>query len=282
MGAKLGIRGAEWPLIVLVALAVAVPTALAPVYALAAAVVAMMLGLVVFNAPALLILLIAAFPWDDMLSYPTETVSVVKLLGALLLLGYALRALARDEEVRLPPTLPALVAFTMLVLLSLMLSGDIAAGLSKTLRYLLFGAFAFLVVQLITTRREVAVLLRVLVLSATAAGLYGAAQLVTGEAERVSGPIADANDFAYLLASVLPFAVYLVLRDRRCADLVGALLGGVGAGADGDAVAERAGRGRRGRAVGGRHASHAPRWRGRRTRRGPWRARARAARCGDR
>ena len=57
-------------------------------------------------------------------------------------------------------------------------------------------------------------LLRVLVLSATAAGLYGAVQLVTGEAERVSGPIADANDFAYLLASVLPFAVYLVLRDR--------------------------------------------------------------------
>ncbi len=233
MGAKLGIRGAEWPLIVLIALAVAIPTALAPVYALAAAAVAMMLGLVVFNSAALLILLIAAFPWDDMLSFPTETVSVVKLLGALLLVGYALRALARDEEVRLPPTLPALVAFTMLVLLSLMLSGDIAAGLSKTLRYLLFAAFAFLVVQLLTTRRDVAVLLRVLVLSATAAGLYGAAQLVTGEAERVSGPIADANDFAYLLASVLPFAVYLALRDRRariwwvlCSGvLVGALMG---------------------------------------------------------
>ena len=83
----------------------------------------MVLGLVVFNAPALLILLIAAFPWDDMLGYPTETVSVVKLLGALLLVGYALRALARDEEARLPPTLPALVAFTMLILLSLMLFG---------------------------------------------------------------------------------------------------------------------------------------------------------------
>ena len=39
VGAKLGIRGAEWPLIVLVALAVAVPTALAPAYALAAAAV---------------------------------------------------------------------------------------------------------------------------------------------------------------------------------------------------------------------------------------------------
>ena len=54
-------------------------------------------------------MLLAAFPWDDMLGFPTETVSIVKLLGALLLVGYFLRALARDEDVRLPPTLPALV-----------------------------------------------------------------------------------------------------------------------------------------------------------------------------
>ena len=74
-----------------------------------------------------------------MLGFPTETVSIVKILGALLLVGYFLRALSRDEDVRLPSTLPALVAFTMLVLLSLMLSGDVESGLSKTLRYLLFA-----------------------------------------------------------------------------------------------------------------------------------------------
>lgn len=215
MSQRIGIRAAEWPLIVLIAAAVAIPTALAPLIALAATAVLILLGLVVFNAGALLALMVAAFPWDDMLGYPSETVSIIKLLGALLLVGYALRALARDEEVRLPATLPALTAFTMLVLLSLMASGDVTEGISKTLRYLLFAAFSLLVVQLVRTRPQLALLLRVLVLSATAAALYGVTRLVGGDVDRVSGPIADANDFAYLLASVLPFAIYLALRDRR-------------------------------------------------------------------
>ena len=212
---RVGIRAGEWPLILLIAVAVAVPVAFAPVLALAAAAVLIVLGFVVFNAGALLLLMVAAFPWDDMLGYPTETISMIKLLGALLLVGYFLRSLARDEDVRLPPTLPSLVIFTMLVLLSLMASGDVASGLSKTLRYLLFAAFSFLVVQLIRSRAQMTALLRVLVVSSTAAALYGVVLLIKGDVDRVSGPIGEANDFAYLLASVLPFAVYLTLRDRR-------------------------------------------------------------------
>jgi O-antigen ligase len=215
MGERLGIRGAEWPPIVLIALAVALPTALAPVYAIAATGLLLVLGAVVFNAGALLALMVAAFPWDDMLGFPTETVSIIKILGALLMIGYFLRALSRDEDVRLPSTLPALVAFVMLVLLSLMLSGDVESGLSKTLRYLLFGAFTFLFVQLVRSRAELVTILRVLVTSSTVAALYGIVNFVTGHVERVSGPIGEANDFAYVLASVLPFGVYLTLRDRR-------------------------------------------------------------------
>ena len=233
------IRAGEWPLLLLIALAVAIPTAFAPLYALAAVAVLMVLGFVVFNAGALMLLLVAAFPWDDMLGYPTETVSMVKLLGALLLVGYALRSLARDEEIRLPPTLPSLVIFTMLVLLSLMVSGDVASGMSKTLRYLLFAAFTFLVTQLVRSRQDMVNLLRVLVLSSTAAALYGTVLLIKGDVDRVSGPIGEANDFAYLLASVLPFAVYLMLRSRRariwwlacCGVLILALMGTLSRGA---------------------------------------------------
>src|SRR4051794_674230 len=184
MNPRVRIRPAEWAPILLLSLAVAVPTALQPTYAMAGAAVLVVLGCVVFNAGALLALLVAAFPWDDMLGIPTETVSVVKILGALLLIGYLLRALARDEDVRLPATLPALVAFTMLILLSLMLSGDVESGLSKTLRYLLFAAFTFLVVQPVRSRAELLVLLRVLVISSTLAALYGAVNFVTGNVER--------------------------------------------------------------------------------------------------
>ena len=121
---------------------------------------------------------------------------------------------------RLPPTLPALVAFTMLVLLSLMLSGDVDSGLSKTLRYLLFAAFTFLSSSCCAAAASSLALLRVLVLSSTAAALYGTVLFIGGRVGRVSGPIGEANDFAYVLASVLPFAVYLALRDRRLAGAV--------------------------------------------------------------
>jgi putative inorganic carbon (HCO3(-)) transporter len=239
MTSRLGIRAAEWPWIVVIALAVAVPTALAPMYALLAAGALLVMGAVVFNAGALLALLVAAFPWDDMLGIPTETISVVKILGALLLVGYFLRAISRDEDVRLPSTVPLLIAFTMLVLLSLLLSGDVGAGLSKTLRYLLFAAFTFLFVQLVRTRTELRVVLRALVLSATAAAVYGSMLFVTGGVDRVSGPIGEANDFAYVLASVLPFAIYLTVGDKRarwlwgacCVLLVAALFGTLSRGA---------------------------------------------------
>jgi O-antigen ligase len=96
-----------------------------------------------------------------------------------------------------------------------MLSGDVESGLSKTLRYLLFGAFTFLFVQLVRSRAELLTILRVLIVSSTIAALYGTVNFVTGNVDRVSGPIGEANDFAYVLASVLPFGVYLTVRDRR-------------------------------------------------------------------
>jgi hypothetical protein len=99
---RLGIRAGEWPLILLIAVAVAVPTAFAPLLAVAAAAVLIVLGFVVFNAGALLLLMVAAFPWDDMLGFPTETISMIKLLGALLLVGYFLRS----ATLPVPPTSP--------------------------------------------------------------------------------------------------------------------------------------------------------------------------------
>ena len=207
-------RAALLPIAV-VPLAVAYATARSPLLALAGAGGLVVLALAVLNAGALLLVLVAALPWDDFLAVPTETVSVIKLLGALVLAGYLIRALARNDSVRLPGTLGAVVVFTMLMLVSLLLSGVPAEGVSKALRYLLFAAFFFVLVQIVRSRGEVLAVLRVLSLSATAAAIVGLATFVGGSADRVSGPIGEANDFAYLLASTLPLTVYLVVAERR-------------------------------------------------------------------
>ena len=155
---------AEWPVIVLLALAVAVPTAFAPQYALAAAAVALVLAAVVFNATALLGLLVAAFPWDDMLQVPSPTLSTVKILGALLFVGYALRALARDEDLRLPPTLPALVVFVMLVLHLAAAVRRCRVGAQQDAALpALRGVRVPRSMQLVRTRAELGTVLRVLV-----------------------------------------------------------------------------------------------------------------------
>ena len=103
MSGRVGIRGAEWPLIVLIALAVAIPTALAPVLRARSRRRCCSSSAPSSSTPARCwLLMVAAFPWDDMLGFPTETVSIIKILGALLMIGYVLRALSRDEDVRLP------------------------------------------------------------------------------------------------------------------------------------------------------------------------------------
>ena len=149
---------------------------------------------------------------------------MIKLLGALLLVGYFLRcAGARRGR---PAAADAAVAGDLHDARAAVADARPATsgpGLNKTLRYLLFAAFSFLVVQLVAVARaagHAAARARALLDGGGAVRRRAASSRATSTACR--GPIGEANDFAYLLASVLPFAVYLTSRDRRCADVVGA------------------------------------------------------------
>jgi putative inorganic carbon (hco3(-)) transporter len=198
---------------VLLAALVGAAASVAPVLTLGVAAALVVLGLVLADAGVLLLVLIAGFPWDDALPYPSETVSLIKILGALLLVGYLLRALTRSESVLVPPTLLPLVVFTIVMLLSLAVSEDIADGTTKALRYLLFVTFFFVFVQLVRTREALLWAIRVLTLSASVAAVVGLSAFLAGSVTRASGPIGEANDFAFLLASVIPLAVYLARYD---------------------------------------------------------------------
>lgn len=195
-------------------LAVAVLAARAPVAGFAL-VGLVGLAIAVLTAPGTVLLaLIAVLPWEDALAFPSATISVVKILGALLLVAYLIRAFARDEPLRLPGTLVALTVFAMAVAVSFAFSPDPGAGVEKVLRYALFAAFYFLVVQL-AARRDLRRIVAVLVLSATTAAVYATTGFLSGTLSRAGGPLAEPNNFALLLASSLPLAGYLAVRDRR-------------------------------------------------------------------
>jgi putative inorganic carbon (hco3(-)) transporter len=199
----------------LVSLAMAYGAVHSPLLAVGLLVAIVFAGWVVMRPDLVLLVVVACLPWQDKLQYPNATLSLVKLLGLALVAAYFLQAVRRNDVVRLPPVLGFALAFGLIVGLALIASPEPSAGLQKAFRYVFFILFLFLMIQLIDTREQAVRLLRVLVTSCAAASLYGIVGFVTGTVERASGPIADPNDFAYMMAAVLPLALFLCVEDRR-------------------------------------------------------------------
>jgi putative inorganic carbon (hco3(-)) transporter len=162
-----------------------------------------------------LYVVVAAMPWNGMLEFPSPTLSVIKLLGVALAVAYLFRALRRNEIVKLPGAMMLAVLFGLVVGLSLIVSTDVAGGMTKAFRYVFFIVFLFLAIQMIDSRETLLRVLKVLVAATALAALYGVVQFVTGKVERASGPIPDPNDFAYMTAAVLPVAIFLAREDRN-------------------------------------------------------------------
>jgi O-antigen ligase len=207
-------RAVAVPAAVLAA-AVAYLASVAPLAAIAAVAGVVVLVLVLTHPYATLLLLLAALPFEGLLGYPSETVSVVKLLGLLLLVSYVINVLLTDKPLRLPPTGVAVGVFLVLVVVSLTFSPDPSAGTGKVLRYVLFAGFFFLAIQLLDNRERLLTALRVLTLSVTGAAIYGLVPFLQGDAPRTAGGIVDPIEVGYLFAALLPLAVYLMLEDRR-------------------------------------------------------------------
>ncbi|HEX8855962.1 MAG TPA: O-antigen ligase family protein [Thermoleophilaceae bacterium] len=206
----------------LLALLLAYASARSPIKALFICLGVAAVALAVANVEWLLLALLAAFPWEGELHYPTETVTVVKLVGLLLIGAWLLRVVRRNETLRTSPAVLPAALFLMFVTLSLLLSPDIGVGVSKYLRYVLFVVFFFLVLQLTRERKDVVRALRVIALSSGVAAVIGLENFLFKGAGRAGGPIRDPNDFAYLMAAILPITAYLFSADKLRRPLWGA------------------------------------------------------------
>jgi len=199
----------------IVSLAMAYGAVHSPLLAVGALIAIVFAGWILMRPDLVLLVVVAALPWQDKLQYPNATLSLVKLFGLALVIAYFLRALRQNDVVRLPAILGFALAFGIVIGFALIASPEPSVGLQKASRYVFFILFLFLVIQLVDNRAQAIRLLRVLVASSACAALYGVVGFVTGAVERASGPIADPNDFAYMMAAVIPFALFLCAEDRR-------------------------------------------------------------------
>jgi O-antigen ligase len=186
-----------------------------PLLTVAAFATIVLLTFVLTQPHTVLLIVLAALPWEGMLDFPTPTVTVVKLLGVLLILSVALNAIAQGRSFRAPPAAVAALAFVLFAAVSLIVSPDPSAGINQLLRYVFLAGFFFIVIQLVDDRARLLAALRVLVASLGAAAVWGLIAFLSGEAARASGPITEPLEFGYLLATMLPLCIYLILEDKE-------------------------------------------------------------------
>jgi putative inorganic carbon (hco3(-)) transporter len=176
---------------------------------------ALLTYLVLARPDLFMLVLIAILPWQGALRFPTHSITIVKLIGALLFVSVALTTLLRDRRLRLTAPIGWAALLCITVTLSLLAGGLSSESISETLRYWTLTVFLFLVVQMIDSREAFLRALRVLCLSAMVGAVWATVQFLDGSVARASGPISDPNDFAYFLAAVLPFVAYLFASEPR-------------------------------------------------------------------
>ena len=189
-----------------------------PRLAVIAAVVA--LGLVLaYTRPALAIhILIVSFLFQGYLSPPNQFVTFEKAIG---LLGVSACFMAwysgRWRWVSTSATAPLVLLLLWLVPTGLF-ALDPGSALVTSARYASFAIVYLIVVQFGQGDFDrIAGLIRTLVLAAGASSVVGLFVFATGGAYRVSGPISDPNDTAFILGSCLPFAIWLGGYGQRSA-----------------------------------------------------------------
>jgi putative inorganic carbon (hco3(-)) transporter len=190
--------------------------ALAPTVAVAVVLAGAAGAFVLARADLVLLAMIAALPWEAKLHYPSASLSTVKGIGAAVMIAYLIRVAAnRRTRVHLPGLLAVVALLAVWITISTIASVDPSECLEKLVRWMLFFAFFFLVVQLVDTRREIRRAMRWFATSVTIAAVYALWGFLIGHnGSRVAGPLEDPNDFAYLLACSLPLVAYLITADR--------------------------------------------------------------------
>lgn len=184
--------------------------------ALAVGAVVLVIGfVVVLTRPEwLLVLFVATQPWEHALAFPTDQITIPKLLGVALLGSWLLQSLGSGRRLRWAPNLSWAAVLFACVLFSFMLSLDPTIGTVKTISYLLYVVFTFLFLQLVENADDIRRVLRTYTIAAAAAAGYSLIGFLSGHGGRAGGPVDDPNDFAFILAVAVPFAVYFLGREK--------------------------------------------------------------------
>jgi O-antigen ligase len=167
-----------------------------------------------------LLLLVASAPLEDALQLGgNPQLTITKLAGALCFTSFALYALASGRRLFLDRTHAVVLLILALAMVSTLQATEFGAAKATTVRYASFVALYIVVSQFVGDHRLQRRIAWVLALACGVASMIALDHFLAGHSTQARLPYGDPNDLAYMLATTLPIAIWL-LRERRTRPLV--------------------------------------------------------------
>lgn len=197
----------------LVALALAVLAVARPGLVLVGLGVIAVLAVSAARVEFAVLLLVATAPLESAFAPADGSLSVTKLIGALAFASFALNAIVARRRLFLDAGHAIVFGLLAVAMLSTVQAAHMPEAVTTTTRYASFVALFLVVSQFVGDRRLQGRFAWVLSISSAIAGALASWNFLSGETLSAQLPNGDPNDVAFVLATTLPFAFWL-LRER--------------------------------------------------------------------
>jgi O-antigen ligase len=209
----------------LLAAVLSVPVALIAVYRPLAGPAAIAAGAFVLvcllRTDIALLALIAVSPIEEGLRISDNTaLSITKVLGALCLVSFALRAIRSGKPLVLDGTQAIVLGILCVALVSMLHAAEAAEALTAASRYASFALVYVVLTQFAGDETFLRRVAWVVTGAATAAAIWGLRDYFAAVAPVATVPFKDPGDFAFALATSLPLMFWLLGTQRRVLRLV--------------------------------------------------------------
>jgi hypothetical protein len=180
-----------------------------------------------------LMLLVASAPLEDAVHLSSNPqLTITKLAGALCFASFGLYALSTHRQLYFDRIHVAVLGILGLAMLSSLQAEDLASAEATTVRYASFAALFIVISQFVGDHRVQRRLAWALVLSAGIASVIALDRFLSGAETQAKLRYGDPNDLAYILATTVPIAVWLLLGSSKRARVLlffvlAALLGAI-------------------------------------------------------
>ncbi|HEU5213585.1 MAG TPA: O-antigen ligase family protein [Gaiellaceae bacterium] len=160
-----------------------------------------------------LMLLVASAPLEDAVQLSgNPQLTITKVAGALCFASFALYALSTHRRLYFDRLHVAVLLILALAMVSTLQAEDLASAQTTTIRYASYAALFIVVSQFVGDHRVQRRLAWALVISSGIASAIALNRFLSGESTQAKLPYGDPNDLAYILATTVPIAVWLLLR----------------------------------------------------------------------